>query len=58
MEVYAPNIDNVDAWEVCYEVGTDDFRVYEQSTNIWWKPVFYYDIDGYPSGFEGWKHAE
>lgn len=58
MEVYAHNIDNVDAWEVFYEVGTDDFHVYEQSTNIWWKPVFYYDEIGEPTDFEGWKHAE
>ncbi len=58
MEVCASNIDNVDAWGVFYEIGTDDFVVYESSTNQYWEPVFYYDEIGHPTDFEGWKHAE
>lgn len=58
MEVYTEEIDTVDAWDVFYEVGTDDFRVFDKSTSIWWEPVFYYDKDDYPSDFEGWNPSK
>lgn len=56
MEVRAKDIDLVDAWDVFYETGTDDFVVVVGDER--YAPVFYYDKDGCPSDFEGWKPDE